>query len=130
MADRGGVPARVRVTSSRRSAVAGRSRPLATDLDEQTELGDVYLAGLMRAQLRLSLSVLSALVLAVAGFSVLLIAVPAARTTVLFGLPLPWLVLGVAVYPATWLTARTYVRQAERIEAEFADVVSPRSEPS
>ncbi|KGN39992.1 membrane protein [Knoellia aerolata] len=130
MADRGGVPARVRVTSSRRSAVAGRSRPLATDLDEQTELGDVYLAGLMRAQLRLSLSVLSALVLAVAGFSVLLIAVPAARTTVLFGLPLPWLVLGVAIYPATWLTARTYVRQAERIEAEFADVVSPRSEPS
>ena len=130
MADRGGVPARVRVTSSRRSAVAGRSRPLATDLDEQTELGDVYLAGLMRAQLRLSLSVLGVLVLAVAGFSVLLIAVPAARTTVLFGLPLPWLVLGVAVYPATWLTARTYVRQAERIEAEFADVVSPRSEPS
>ena len=38
------------------------------------------------------------------------------------------LVLGVAVYPATWLAARTYVRQAERIEAEFADVVSPRSD--
>jgi len=130
MVDRGGVPARVRVTSSRRSAVTGGSRPLATDLDEQTELGDVYLAGLMRAQLRLSLSVLGVLVLSVAGFSVLLIAVPAARTTVLFGLPLPWLVLGVAVYPATWLTARTYVRQAERIEAEFADVVSPRSDPS
>lgn len=130
MADRGVVPARVRITSSRRSAVAPGSRPLATDLDEQTELGDVYLEGLMRAQLRLSLSVLGVLVLAVAGFSVLLIAVPAARTTVLFGLPFPWLVLAVAVYPATWLAARTYVRQAERIEAEFADVVSPGSDAS
>ena len=123
------VPARVRVTSSRRSAVAPHSRALATDLDEQTELGDVYLGGLMRAQLRLSLSVLGGLVLAVAGFSVLLVAVPVTRTMVLFGLPLPWLVLAVAVYPATWLTARTYVRQAERIEAEFAEVVSPRSDP-
>lgn len=122
------VPDRVRVTSSRRSAAVPGLRPLATDLDEQTELGDVYLAGLMRAQLRLSLSVLGVLVLAVAGFSVLLIAVPATRTLVLFGLPFPWLVLAVAVYPATWLTARTYVRQAERIEAEFADVVSPRSD--
>lgn len=128
MSERGVPPARVRVTSSRRSAVSARSRALATDLDEQTELGDVYLGGLMRAQLRLSLSVLGVLVLAVVGFSVLLIAVPATRTTVLFGLPFPWLVLAIAVYPATWLTARTYVRQAERIEAEFADVVSPRSD--
>lgn len=128
MPDRGVVPARVRVTSSRRSAAAPGSRALATDLDEQTELGDVYLEGLMRAQLRLSLSVLGMLVLAVTGFSVLLIAVPATRTMVLFGLPFPWLVLAVAVYPVTWLAARTYVRQAERIEAEFAEVVSPGSD--
>jgi pilus assembly protein TadC len=110
--------------------VAPGTRPLATDLDEQTELGDVYLEGLMRAQLRLSVSVLGVLVLAVAGFSLLLLTVPAARTAVLFGLPFPWLVLGVAVYPATWLAARTYVRQAERIEAEFTDVVSPVADPS
>jgi uncharacterized membrane protein (DUF485 family) len=109
--------------------VAPHIRALATDLDEQTELGDVYLGGLMRAQLRLSLSVLAGLVTAVAGFSALLIAVPATRTMVLFGLPFPWLVLAVVVYPVTWLTARTYVRQAERIEAEFAEVVSPRSDP-
>lgn len=119
------VPARVRVTSSRRSAASPHGRPLATDLDEQTGLGDVYLAGLMRAQLRLSLGVLGAIVLAVAGFSVALMTVPALRTAIVFGLPFPWLVLAVAVYPVTWLAARTYVRQAERIEAEFTDVVSP-----
>ena len=128
MADRGGVPARVRITSSRHSAVA----PLiaARDrLDEQTELGDVY-SRPHACQLRLSLSVLGGIVLAVAGFSLVLITAPAARTTVLFGLPFPWLVLGVAVYPVTWLAARAYVRQAERIEAEFTDVVAPGSDPT
>ena len=61
-AERSGVPARVRVTSSRRTAVTAvlaQSRRLASDLDEQTELGDVYLEGLMRAQLRLALTVLA-----------------------------------------------------------------------
>ncbi|KRE42437.1 hypothetical protein [Knoellia sp. Soil729] len=127
--ERSGVPARVRVTSSRRTAVTAvhaQSRLLARDLDEQTELGDVYLEGLMRAQLRLALMVLALMVAALGGFPLLLTLVPSTRTMTLAGVPLPWLVLGVLVYPATWLLARGYVRQAERIEADFADIVEPR----
>lgn len=123
------MPARVRVTSSRRTAVTAvhaQSRLLARDLDEQTELGDVYLEGLMRAQLRLALMVLALMVAALGGFPLLLTLVPSTRTMTLAGVPLPWLVLGVLVYPATWLLARGYVRQAERIEADFADIVEPR----
>lgn len=126
--ERSGVPARVRVTSSRRTAVTAvhaQSRLLASDLDEQTELGDVYLEGLMRAQLRLALTVLALMVAALGGFPLLLTLVPSTRTMTLAGVPLPWLVLGVLVYPATWLLARGYVRQAERIEADFADIVEP-----
>ena len=44
-------PQRVRVTSSRRGAAPMHARPVTRDLDEQTGLGDVYIGGLMRAQL-------------------------------------------------------------------------------
>ena len=39
------------------------------------------------------------------------------------GLPLPWLLLGVLVYPALVVGAWLYIRQAERNEAEFSDLV-------
>lgn len=126
--ERSGAPARVRVTSSRRTAVTAvtaRSRLLVSDLDEQTELGDVYLEGLRRAQLRLALTVLGLMAAALAGFPLLLTLVPSTQTMTLAGVPFPWLVLGVLVYPSAWLLARLYVRQAERIESEFADIVEP-----
>lgn len=97
--------------------------PLARDLDEQTALGDVYLAGLMRAQLRLSLFVVGLAVLGIGGLPILLLAIPSTRSVVLLGLPFPWLVLGVLVYPVTWLVARWYTGAAERIERQFRDVV-------
>jgi putative solute:sodium symporter small subunit len=98
---------------------------VSRDLDEQTGLGDVYLAGLMRAQLRLTLQVLGIAALVLGGFPLLLTAVPATRTLAVLGIPLPWLVLGVAVYPAVYLLCRWYTRQAERLEDEFSDVVGP-----
>ncbi len=119
----GGPPHRVRVTSSRRGAVAPSTRPISHELDEQTELGGVYLRGLMRAQARLSLLVLGTGVVAIGGLPVLMTLVPSTRTLALWGIPFPWLVLGVAVYPVTAMLARWYVRGAERIEAEFSDVV-------
>ena len=116
-------PERVRVTSSRRGAVPHRSRPVTHEIDEQTELGDVFLEGLMRAQLRLSVAILALTVVGLAALPVVLALVPATRATTVFGLPFPWLVLGVAVYPAAWMLARWYTRQSERIEADFAEVV-------
>ena len=119
----GGPPQRVRVTSSRRGATPMHARPVSRDLDEQTELGDVYLDGLMRAQLRLSVAVLALTVAGLAALPVTLSLVPATRTIAVVGVPFPWLVLGVAVYPAAWFLARWYTRQAERIEQDFAEVV-------
>lgn len=118
-------PTRVRVTSSRTGAAPMRSRPVARDLDEQTGLGDVYLAGLMRAQLRLSVAVLALMVVGLAGLPVVLTLVPSTRTLTVGPLPFAWLVLGVLVYPAAWFLARWYSRQAERIEQDFAEVVEP-----
>ena len=116
-------PARIRVTSSRRGAGRPTSPSIARDLDEQTGLGDVYLAGLMRAQFRLSALVVGLAFLGIGGFPLLLLAVPATRSLTILGLPFPWVVLGILVYPAAWVIARWYVRQAEKIESDFADVV-------
>ncbi|WP_392543272.1 hypothetical protein [Oryzobacter telluris] len=118
-------PARVRVTSSRKGATPMRSRPVSRELDEQTVLGDVFLAGLMRAQLRLSVAVLALMVVGLAGLPVVLALVPATRTLTIGWLPFPWLVLGGLVYPCAWFLARWYTRQAERIEADFTEVVEP-----
>jgi Flp pilus assembly protein TadB len=111
----GGPPQRVRVTSSRRGATPMHARPVSRDLDEQTELGDVYLDGLMRAQLRLSLAVIALTVVGLAALPITLTLVPATRSITVVGLPFP--------YPAAWFLARWYTRQAERIEQDFADVV-------
>jgi hypothetical protein len=39
------------------------------------------------------------------------------------GVPLPWLLLGGLVYPALVALGWFYVRQAERVEREFSDLV-------
>jgi hypothetical protein len=119
----GATPPRVRVSSSRRGAARARSLPVSSDLDEQTELGDVYLDGLMREQLRLSLSVLAVTVVFLATLPVVLTLVPSTRTVSVLGVGLPWVVLGVVVYPTAWVLARWYTRQAERIESDFTEVV-------
>ena len=72
------------------------------------------------------LVVMVVIALTVAGLAALpvtLSLVPTTRTITVVGVPFPWLVLGVAVYPAAWFLARWYTRQAERIEQDFAEVV-------
>lgn len=122
-----GVPARVRVTSTRRGA-ATRSdlQPLTRDIDEQTDLGEVYMAGLMSAQLWLALRVLAFGAAGLGGLPLLFLTVPATRGMEVGRVPLSWLVLAVIVYPVALVVSRYYVRQSERIEREFSDVVARR----
>ena len=120
-------PARVRVTSTRRDAPSRRDLgPLTREIDEQSNLGEVYMSGLMSAQLRLALLVLAFGAVGLGGLPLLFLLVPATRTLEIGRFPLPWLVLAVIVYPVAVIVARYYVRQSERIEAEFAAVVGRR----
>jgi hypothetical protein len=97
-----------------------------TDIDEQTRLGELYMATLIRAQWRLSLTVLASATMLIGGLPLLFLLVPATRTLSVGPVPLPWLILGVLIYPAVWLAARYYVRASERIERDFADLVARR----
>lgn len=81
-------PARVRVTSSRRDAATRRDfRPLTREIDEQTDLGEVYMAGLMSAQLRLALRVLAFGAVGLGGLPLLFLLVPDTRTLEIGSLP-------------------------------------------
>jgi hypothetical protein len=118
---------RVRVTSPRMGAPRrGPVRPVTTDIDEQTRLGELYMAALVRAQWRLSVSVLASATVMIGGLPLLFLLVPATLTLHIGPIPLPWLILGVLVYPAVWLTGRYYVRQSEQIEREFTELVARR----
>ncbi|AZM50094.1 hypothetical protein DMB38_33735 [Streptomyces sp. WAC 06738] len=122
-------PPRVTVAHPRTLA-ARSSQPLpgsralvADDLGRQTPLGDVYLRSLMRTQLRLAAFVVGALGVVLGALPVLLATVPSVRDSTLAGVPVPWLVIGVAVHPVILALAWVYQRQARKNEAEFADLV-------
>ncbi|MEO3766058.1 hypothetical protein [Streptomyces sp. B8F3] len=122
-------PPRVTVAHPRTLA-ARSSQPLpgsralvADDLGRQTPLGDVYLRSLMRTQLRLAAFVVGALAVVLGALPMLLATVPSVRDATMAGVPVPWLVIGVAVHPVILALAWVYQRQARKNEAEFADLV-------
>jgi small-conductance mechanosensitive channel len=115
---------RVRVTSPRTSAARRTAGHTGTrEIDEQTRVGEVYMSSLIQSQLRLALVVIAGTAVILGSLPLLFFLVPVTRTLGVFGIPLPWLLLGVVVYPVVYVAARIYVRNAERIEAEFTEFV-------
>ncbi len=118
---------RVRVTSPRRGAPRRPPvRPVSTDIDEQTPLGELYMASLIHAQWRLSMSVLASAAMMIGGLPLLFLVLPSTQSLNIGPVPLPWLILGVLIYPAVWLAGRYYVRQSEHIERDFTELVAHR----
>jgi EamA domain-containing membrane protein RarD len=103
----------------RRTAV----RPIAREIGEQTELGELYLTALVRAQRRHAVWVCLTAAVVLGGLPVLFELVPAIGTAHIFGIRLPWLLLGVLAYPFMILLGWRAVVGAERNEQEFAELV-------
>ncbi len=116
-------PRRQVVTSPRTTAARRPRYPVTMEIDEQTRLGEVYMRSLVRTQFRLALFVCTVLGCLIGGLPLLFLLVPALREVRLGGLPLPWVVLAGLIYPAFVAGAWLYVRQAERNERHFADLV-------
>ncbi len=115
-------PERVRVTGPQRGGgLPGRTG--ATEIDAQTQLGEIYMSSLLRSQGRLALVVLVSLGVLVGGLPLLFTWAPSLADVHLLGMPLPWVLLGFAVYPLMFGLGWYYVRAAERTEREFTDVV-------
>lgn len=117
---------RVTITGPRRRRTRARPRTVTTDIDQQTRLGEVYMRSLLRAQLRLGLAVAGVVLGLLAVLPLLFHLVPRLGELAVLGVPLPWLLLGLAVYPVMVGAAWFYVRHAERVEREFTDLVNRR----
>ena len=116
-------PQRVRVTRPPQRRV--RRTTVTSEIDAQSEVGMVYLHSLIRVQLRLALGTLLALLASIGLLPWLFAQWPAFRHLHLFGIPAPWLILGIGVYPVIGILAWNYVRRAERNEARFRDLAIP-----
>ncbi|BCN42846.1 membrane protein [Prescottella equi] len=114
-------PARERVVlAKRRGARMVRTR---VEVQEQTEIGDAMIRGLVRAQLSLATRVAAAVGLLFAVVPVLLLVFPDVADVVLFGVRLPWLLAVSVPLPILLVAGWFYIRAAERNEQDFADLV-------
>jgi len=115
---------RVRVTSPWTDRPRVRPRRTATsEIDAQSEVGEIYVRTLLRAQLRLALSILVALALTIGMLPLLFTVLPGLTSHQLLGMPVSWGMLAFGCYPVLVLLAWRYVRLAERNERAFARVV-------
>lgn len=118
---------RVRITHPRTEAPRRAvPRAPAREIDEQTELGELYMASLIRSQRRLATGVCLTIAGVLAGIAVLGAIAPGFADIRVWGMPLPWLLLGVAIYPVLIALAAYTVRHAEQNERAFTALVRRR----
>lgn len=100
-------------------------RPLRTrrELEEQTGVGDVLVRGLVRAQLALALRTGAVVVVGLGLLPLLFAVAPSVADATLFGVRIPWLLLGVVAYPFLLTVGWAYTRMSERNEREFSELV-------
>jgi hypothetical protein len=117
-------PRRIRIESPRRSPGQAPLRSaVSREIDELTVVGEVYMQALVRTQFRLGMGVCLSLAVLLGGLPLLFVLQPSLADVRVLGLPLPWLVLGVLVYPVLVGGAWLYVRAAERNEKDFVELV-------
>ena len=113
---------RVRVVLSERR---GAARPVRTikEVQEGTAVGDLLRRDLIRSQLKVTLRFAALTVLMLGVLPALFVLAPEVARVQLLGVRLPWLLLGVLVYPFLIAVAWRYTRVADRVEQNFADHV-------
>jgi hypothetical protein len=103
-------------------------RSARQEIDEETGVGEVYIRSLVRTQLRSALAVVAVLAVGVGSLPLVFAFLPDLAEVRLGPVPLPWLVLGVLVYPALLVVGWVYVRRAEAAETDFAALVDAAEE--
>ena len=116
-------PEERRIRVERRRTIAPDGTAMSQEIDAQSQLGEALLRSLMRAQLRLAGVVLLLLAVTLGGLPLIFELAPGVRRLHVLGIPLPWLLLGVLVYPVLLGLGWFYVRYAERNEAGFVRLV-------
>jgi hypothetical protein len=113
---------RVRVVLSERKGVA---RPVRTikEVQEGTAVGELLRRDLIRSQLKVTLRFAGLTALVLGALPALFVMAPEVARLQMAGVRLPWLLLGVFVYPFLVGVAWRFTRVADRVEQNFADHV-------
>jgi hypothetical protein len=106
-----------------RSARSAHRRPPLLELQDATEIGEALIRSLVRAQLGLALRMVAAVGCVLVGLPALFALVPRMERISVFGLPIAWLLLGVAIFPLLVVSGWIYNRLADRHEREFAELM-------
>jgi hypothetical protein len=115
---------RVRITHPRTEAARRVPvRPPSHEIGEQTDVGEVYMGSLISSQRRLAVLICGLVAGLLAGIALVGALAPQLDAVRVVGIPLPWVVLGVGVYPVLIAVAVYTVRQAERNERDFTELL-------
>jgi hypothetical protein len=125
-AEQPGQRVRVVLADVARARSAEPTEPARVELEEQSPIGEALVRGLVRAQLAAALRLATVVAVALGGLPLLFAFAPALARFRLFGVALPWLLLGVVAYPLLFVTGFVYVHLAERNEQEFTDLIERR----
>lgn len=118
---------RTRITHPRTTAAhPGPARPPAREIDELTALGELYLDSLMRSQRRTAFGVCAATIGLLLALAVAVAEFAGWRAITLFGVQLPWIMVGCLIYPALGGIGYVAVRLLERNERGFAELMHQR----
>lgn len=117
--ERGG---RVRVVLAERRTHPRAVHTLA-EVAEQSPVGEVLLQAHMKVQLGLALRLGGVAVLVLGSLPLLFATLPQVGDVSIVGIRLPWLLLGVLVYPFYLLLGWLHTRSAERNERDFVETV-------
>lgn len=113
---------RERIVLAQRRRTRRVVRTLA-EVEEQTGVGEVLVRQLVRAQLILALRLGLLTVVVLGSIPLAFALLPSLGTISIAGLRLPWLLLGVGVYPFLLAVGWSYNRSAERNEQDFTEMV-------
>jgi len=116
------VSERVRVVLSERRRAAKPMRTVDV-VQEGTGVGQLLRSSLIRSQLTVALWFTAAATLSLGALPLLFAIFPGIGRAEVFGLRVPWLLLGVLVYPFLAGLGWWHTRAAERVEQNFADHV-------
>lgn len=116
-----GRPQRQRVVLAHRRGT--RMVHTRVEVQQQTDVGDALVRGLVRAQLGLALRLAALVGGGLAAMALATSIFPDLSGIAVLGIRLNWLILGVLVYPVLYGSGLLFVRLAEEAERDFIGVV-------
>ncbi|OQO90778.1 hypothetical protein [Saccharomonospora piscinae] len=116
-------PRRKRVVLAQPRRTSSASMRARVELAEQTSWGKLLVHDLVKVQLRLGVSLFGLVVVLLGLLPLLFHHLPEVATWRVIGIPVSWMLLGIAPFPLLFGVGLWYNRQAERHERDFVAMI-------